>query len=64
MLLCTSGANTLGNMLTDKGVTATSQGQGVISTGKTEQRAKQTKDQLERDKIFNAASFFYLILKY
>lgn len=66
MLLYNSGANVLGNMLADKGVARRSQGRGVISTGKTEQqqRAKQNKERLERDKIFNAASFFYLILKY
>ena len=34
MLLCTSDAIVLGNMLADKGVTVTRWGQGVISTGK------------------------------
>ena len=66
MLLYNSGANVLGNMLANKGVARTSHGRGVISTGKTEQqqRAKQNKERLERGKIFNAASLFYLILKY
>ena len=66
MLLYNSGANVLGNMLANKGVERTSHGRGVISTGKTEQqqRAKQNKERLERGKIFNAASFFYLIFKY
>ena len=54
MLLCTSGAIVLGNMLADKGVTVTRWGQGVISTGKKE---KQNKEISERDKILNVNFF-------